>query len=108
MKSHPEENAGPDAAPAELGVQKALPVTELAAQMPKLLENRSTVWYPFATHRSWVAATCTVARISRARTGFSVGLTAGPHIRLRAEGAPTASAPGRGVRTRPPTAAPGP
>ena len=41
---------GPDAAPAELGVQKALPVTELATQMPKLLENRSTVWYPFATH----------------------------------------------------------
>ena len=41
---------GPDAAPAALGVQKALPVTELAAQMPKLLENRSTVWYPFATH----------------------------------------------------------
>ena len=34
---------GPDAAPAELGVQKALPVTELAAQMPKLLENRSTL-----------------------------------------------------------------
>ena len=41
---------GPDAALAELGVQKALPVTELATQMPKLLENRSTVWYPFATH----------------------------------------------------------
>jgi len=41
---------GPDAAPAELGVHKALPVTELATQMPKLLENRSTVWYPFATH----------------------------------------------------------
>ena len=41
---------GPDAAPGALGVHKALPVTELNAQLPKLLENRSTVWYPFATH----------------------------------------------------------
>ena len=41
---------GPEAAPAALGVQQALPVTDLAAQMPRLLENRSTVWYPFATH----------------------------------------------------------
>ncbi|MEN9888174.1 MAG: Xaa-Pro aminopeptidase [Pseudomonadota bacterium] len=41
---------GPDAAPAALGVQRALSVTELDAQLPKLLENRSTVWYPFATH----------------------------------------------------------
>ena len=42
---------GPDAAPAALGVQRALPVTELDAQLPKLLENRSTVWFPFATHK---------------------------------------------------------
>lgn len=41
---------GPDAAPAALGVDAALPVTELDAQLPKLLENRRTVWYPFATH----------------------------------------------------------
>src|SRR5574343_1689986 len=41
---------GPQAAPAALGVQKALPVTELDGQLPKLLENRSTVWFPFATH----------------------------------------------------------
>ena len=41
---------GPEAAPAALGVQQALPLTDLAAQMPRLLENRSTVWYPFATH----------------------------------------------------------
>ena len=41
---------GPDAAPATLGVQRALPVTELDVQLPKLLENRSTVWFPFATH----------------------------------------------------------
>ncbi|MGV0958911.1 MAG: aminopeptidase P N-terminal domain-containing protein [Limnohabitans sp.] len=41
---------GPDAAPATLGVSKAFSSAELATQMPKLLENRSTVWYPFATH----------------------------------------------------------
>jgi Xaa-Pro aminopeptidase len=41
---------GPDAAPATLGVQQAFAVTELDTQLPKLLENRATVWYPFATH----------------------------------------------------------
>ena len=41
---------GPAAAPAALGVHKALAVTELDAQLPRLLENRRTVWYPFATH----------------------------------------------------------
>ncbi len=41
---------GPDAAPIFLGLNKAFSSAELAAQMPKLLENRSTVWYPFATH----------------------------------------------------------
>jgi len=41
---------GPDAAPPALGVQRALSVSELDAQLPKLLENRSTVWFPFATH----------------------------------------------------------
>ena len=41
---------GPEAAPAFLGLNKAFSSAELAAQMPKLLENRSTVWYPFATH----------------------------------------------------------
>ena len=41
---------GPDAAPDALGVSRALSSAELAAQMPKLLENRHTVWYPFAIH----------------------------------------------------------
>jgi len=41
---------GPDAAPATLGVQQAFAVTELDTRLPKLLENRGTVWYPFATH----------------------------------------------------------
>ncbi len=41
---------GPDAAPAALGVNAAFSVGELDAQLPKLLENRDTVWYPFAIH----------------------------------------------------------
>jgi Xaa-Pro aminopeptidase len=41
---------GPDAAVGALGMQAAFPIGELDAQMPKLLENRDTVWFPFATH----------------------------------------------------------
>jgi Xaa-Pro aminopeptidase len=42
---------GPAAAPEVLGLQAAYPVTELDQRLPKLLENRSVVWYPFATHK---------------------------------------------------------
>lgn len=41
---------GPEAAPIALGVDQGLPVTELDSQMPRLLENRDTVWFPFAIH----------------------------------------------------------
>jgi Xaa-Pro aminopeptidase len=41
---------GPDAAPAALGVDAAHSVDELDAKLPKLLENRDAVWYPFAIH----------------------------------------------------------
>jgi Xaa-Pro aminopeptidase len=42
---------GPEAAPAALGVDAAHSIAELDAQMPKLLENRDAVWYPFAIHQ---------------------------------------------------------
>ena len=42
---------GPDAAPAALGVDTAWPVTELDTRLPKLLENRDVVHFPFATHK---------------------------------------------------------
>ncbi|WP_162589417.1 aminopeptidase P N-terminal domain-containing protein [Variovorax sp. RA8] len=42
---------GPDAAPAALGVDQAFSIEELDSRMPKLLENKKTVWYPFATHK---------------------------------------------------------
>lgn len=41
---------GPQAAPAALGVDAAHSVEELNALLPKLLENRESVWYPFAIH----------------------------------------------------------
>ncbi len=41
---------GPEAAPTALGVDEAHPVDELDQRLPALLENKTTVWYPFATH----------------------------------------------------------
>jgi Xaa-Pro aminopeptidase len=41
---------GPDPAPSTLGVDEAFSVAELDQRLPKLLENRAVVWYPFATH----------------------------------------------------------
>ena len=42
---------GPASAPEVLGVQAAFSVAELDQRLPKLLENRSVVWYPFAAHK---------------------------------------------------------
>jgi Xaa-Pro aminopeptidase len=42
---------GPDAAPETLGVDGANSVDDLDTLLPKLLENKDTVWYPFATHK---------------------------------------------------------
>ncbi len=42
---------GPQAAPAALRLDEAFAVDELDAKLPKLLENRDAVWFPFATHK---------------------------------------------------------
>ncbi|HSV50944.1 MAG TPA: aminopeptidase P N-terminal domain-containing protein [Burkholderiaceae bacterium] len=42
---------GPDAASAALGVDAAYSVNELDAQLPRLMENKDAVWYPFAIHK---------------------------------------------------------
>ena len=54
---------GPEAAPAMLGVDAAHSIDELDQRLPRLLENRDAVWYPFATHQGletrvdgWLAA----------------------------------------------------
>jgi Xaa-Pro aminopeptidase len=41
---------GPEAAVGALGVDAAYPVGDLDKQLPRLLENRDTVWFPFAIH----------------------------------------------------------
>jgi Xaa-Pro aminopeptidase len=41
---------GPEAAPESLGVDEAHSVEELDTRLPRLLENRLAIWYPFATH----------------------------------------------------------
>ncbi|HYE41389.1 MAG TPA: aminopeptidase P N-terminal domain-containing protein, partial [Ramlibacter sp.] len=41
---------GPEAAVGALNVDTALPVNELDEKLPQLLENRDTVWFPFAIH----------------------------------------------------------
>ncbi|HZY15620.1 MAG TPA: aminopeptidase P N-terminal domain-containing protein [Ramlibacter sp.] len=41
---------GPDAAVGALGVAAAMPVSALDQELPRLLENRDTVWFPFAIH----------------------------------------------------------
>ena len=46
---------GPEAAVAALGVDEAFTVAELDQRLPRLLENRACVWYPFATHSGLAA-----------------------------------------------------
>ena len=41
---------GPAAAPHALGVQAAHSIEELDALLPRMLENRQSVWFPFAIH----------------------------------------------------------
>ena len=41
---------GPEAAPAALGVQHAVSSQDIDQRLPRLLENRQAVWFPFATH----------------------------------------------------------
>ena len=42
---------GPEAAVAALGVDEAYSTTELDERLPRLLENQTAVWYPFAVHQ---------------------------------------------------------
>ncbi len=46
---------GPEAAVAALDVNAAHSVADLDARLPRLLENRSQVWFPFATHAGLAA-----------------------------------------------------
>jgi len=46
---------GPEAATGALGVDRAHSAAELDQRLPRLLENRACVWYPFATHSGMAA-----------------------------------------------------
>ncbi|MGE8493310.1 aminopeptidase P N-terminal domain-containing protein [Comamonas sp.] len=61
---------GPEAAVAALGVSEAYSVAEQAARMPKMLENRSVVWYPFAIHQGLESTVAQWLNGVRARTRY--------------------------------------
>lgn len=63
---------GPEAAVEALGVQAAYSVKELDMQLPKLLENQHTVWYPFATHKGLETQVDGWLNSVRARVRFGV------------------------------------
>jgi Xaa-Pro aminopeptidase len=42
---------GPEAAPSVLGVDATESIDAIDAQMPKLLENKGAVWFPFGIHQ---------------------------------------------------------
>ena len=61
---------GPDAAPTALALDAAYSVAELDIQLPRLLENRSAVWSPFATHKGLEARVDGWLNKVRARVRF--------------------------------------
>ena len=61
---------GPEAAPAALGVDAAFSVSELDAKLPSMLENRSIVWYPFATQQGLESRVTSWLDKVRARVRF--------------------------------------
>ncbi|MEY3939397.1 MAG: Xaa-Pro aminopeptidase [Pseudomonadota bacterium] len=61
---------GPEAAPSQLGVHNAWSVSALDAKLPALLENKSVVWYPFATHKDLSARIETGLNAVRSRVRY--------------------------------------
>jgi hypothetical protein len=70
---------GPEAAPAALGVQAALPTNALDAQLPRLLENRDAVWFPFAIHEGLEARVAGWCAAAGASYSFMAGTDTGKH-----------------------------
>ena len=61
---------GPEAAPAALRMNEAWSVSALDAKLPALLENKSVVWYPFATHKDLSARIETGLSAVRSRVRY--------------------------------------
>lgn len=63
---------GPEAAVAQLGVDAAYPIAQCDTMLPKLLENTSTVFYPFATHDGLEAQVANWLQAVRTRVRYGV------------------------------------
>jgi len=61
---------GPEAAPAKLALSEAWSIAALDAKLPALLENKSVVWYPFATHKDLSSRIETGLNAVRARVRY--------------------------------------
>jgi Xaa-Pro aminopeptidase len=61
---------GPEAAPSLLEVDAAHSIADLDAALPKLLENREAVWFPFAIHEGLEARVAGWLAKVRARVRF--------------------------------------
>ncbi|MGY8904707.1 MAG: aminopeptidase P N-terminal domain-containing protein [Burkholderiales bacterium] len=63
---------GPQAAPALLAIDAAHDIANLDTQLPRLLENQTSVWYPFATHDGLEGQVAMWLGKVRARVRFGV------------------------------------
>lgn len=63
---------GPEAAIDQLGVEKAYSCDEISTRLPRLLENRERVWFPFATHQGLAEQVEGWLSQVRGRTRFGV------------------------------------
>ncbi|RMX01277.1 M24 family metallopeptidase [Allofranklinella schreckenbergeri] len=70
---------GPEAAPARLGVDEAASIDQLGARLPALLENRSAVYYPFATHEGLAARVEQWLEAVRARARYGASVPTAQH-----------------------------
>ena len=70
---------GPDAAPSALDVQAAFSINELDAQLPKMLENKDAVWYPFGIHQGLEARVAGWLQQVRARVRYGAVCPAEQH-----------------------------
>jgi Xaa-Pro aminopeptidase len=61
---------GPEAATAVLGLDGAHSIADVDAQLPKLLENRDAVWFPFAIHAGLEARVAGWLQQVRARVRY--------------------------------------
>ncbi|WP_343292491.1 aminopeptidase P N-terminal domain-containing protein [Vandammella animalimorsus] len=70
---------GPEAAISTLGVDEADSIEQLDARLPALLENKSAIYYPFATHAGLAAQVERWLERVRARARYGAQVPAAQH-----------------------------